>query len=109
MPVRVVPCPSASAWTGSHPAATPHGPGSRSCSGRDALLAAPPASATYAAQLVDACCYATLQPGDTLENYYSMRNTGDETWYRDGAIPVPMRTGIAPSRYQVSSPVLRIE
>ena len=58
------------------------------------LAAAPPASATYAAQLVSACCYATLEPGDTLENYYSMRNTGDETWYRDGAIPVRVGTGV---------------
>ena len=58
------------------------------------LATAPPASATYAAQFVSACCYATLEPGDTLENYYSMRNSGDETWYRDGAIPVRIGTWV---------------
>ena len=50
--------------------------------------AAAPASATYVGELLSACCYMTLEPGDTAENYYEMRNIGTDIWYRDGAIPV---------------------
>jgi hypothetical protein len=51
-------------------------------------VAAAPASATYVPELVSFCCYMTLEPGDTAENYYEMRNVGTDIWYRDGAIPV---------------------
>jgi hypothetical protein len=53
-----------------------------------ALVTATPAAATYAAQIVSYCCYMTLEPGDKAEQFFAMRNTGTDTWYREGAIPV---------------------
>jgi hypothetical protein len=53
-----------------------------------ALVMATPAAATYAAQIVSYCCSMTLEPGDTAEQFFAMRNTGTDTWYREGAIPV---------------------
>jgi Bacterial Ig domain/Ig-like domain from next to BRCA1 gene len=57
------------------------------------LATAPPASAVYAAEIVDFCCYGTVEAGDTFEQFYAMRNTGDQTWFRDGAIPIRIGTG----------------
>jgi hypothetical protein len=56
------------------------------------LVLAPSALATYAAQFSGQCCYLTLEQGDTAEQYFEFTNTGDETWYRDGAIPVRLGT-----------------
>ena len=52
------------------------------------LAMASPAGAIYAAQFADQCCYLTVEPGDRFEQYLAFRNTGDQVWYRDGAIPV---------------------
>lgn len=52
------------------------------------LVPAAPAMATYAAKYASQCCYMTLEQGDTAEQFFEFTNTGDETWYRDGAIPV---------------------
>jgi hypothetical protein len=53
-----------------------------------ALTSASPAAASYAAEITSYCCYATLEQGDTVEQYFEFRNTGDQTWFRDGAVPV---------------------
>ena len=51
-------------------------------------VTATPASAVYASTFVDQCCYLTLEPGDRAEQFLALRNTGDQVWYRGGAIPV---------------------
>jgi hypothetical protein len=56
------------------------------------LATAAPASATYAAQIVDYCCYMTLEAGDTASQYFDMTNIGDQSWFRGGAIPVRLGT-----------------
>jgi Bacterial Ig domain len=58
------------------------------CAAAGALTTAAPASAVYEAAFVDQCCYLTLEQGDTAEQFLVFKNTGTETWYRDGAIPV---------------------
>ena len=58
------------------------------CAAAGGLTTAAPASAVYEAAFVDQCCYLTLEQGDTAEQFLVFKNTGDETWYREGAIPV---------------------
>jgi len=50
------------------------------------------AAAPYAAEFVAQSLYPTLEQGDTTELFFEFRNTGDQIWYRDGAIPVRLGT-----------------
>jgi hypothetical protein len=54
------------------------------------LTTASPAAATYAAEITSFCCYDTLEQGDTKQQFFEFRNTGDQTWFRDGAVPVTL-------------------
>lgn len=49
-------------------------------------------AAPYAAQFVAQSLFPTLEQGDTTELFFEFRNTGDQPWYRDGAIPVRLGT-----------------
>jgi hypothetical protein len=57
------------------------------------LIAPAAASATYSAEFVAQCCYMTLEQGDTAQQYFDFKNTGDQTWFRDGAVPIRLGTG----------------
>ena len=65
---------------------------SAACAAAAALGGAAPANAAYAAQFVDQCCFMTLETGDKAEQFFVFKNTGDQVWYRDGAIPVLLGT-----------------
>ncbi|HEV2787336.1 MAG TPA: Ig-like domain-containing protein [Solirubrobacteraceae bacterium] len=46
----------------------------------------------YTATITGFCCYETLEPGDTIEQWMEFRNAGTAAWYREGAIPVRLGT-----------------
>jgi len=58
------------------------------------LIAAPAAAQTaeYSVQLDKFCCYMTLEPGDTAEQFISFKNTGTKTWFPAGEVPVRLGT-----------------
>ena len=59
-----------------------------------ALTAAPAAAQTaeYNQELVSFCCYMTLEPGDTAEQFLRLKNIGTKTWFPGGAQPVRIGT-----------------
>ena len=54
------------------------------------VVAAPVAAQTaeYNQKLDKFCCYMTLEPGDTAEQFLSFTNTGTKSWFPVGAVPV---------------------
>jgi hypothetical protein len=59
-----------------------------------AILAAPASAQTaeYSQKLDTFCCYMTLEPGDTAEQFLSFTNTGTKSWFPGGAVPVRLGT-----------------
>ena len=58
------------------------------------IVAAPAAAQTpeYNQKLDRFCCYMTLEPGDTAEQFLSFTNTGTKSWFPTGAVPVRLGT-----------------
>jgi hypothetical protein len=58
------------------------------------VVAAPVAAQTaeYNQKLDKFCCYMTLEPGDTAEQFLSFTNTGTKSWFPVGAVPVRLGT-----------------
>jgi hypothetical protein len=59
-----------------------------------AIAAAPAAAQTaeYSQKLDRFCCYLTLEPGDTAQQFLSFTNTGTKPWFPTGAVPVRLGT-----------------
>jgi hypothetical protein len=58
------------------------------------VVAAPVAAQTadYNQKLDKFCCYMTLEPGDTAQQFLSFTNTGTKSWFPVGAVPVRLGT-----------------
>lgn len=46
----------------------------------------------YKQEILSFCCYLTLEPGDTAEQFLRFRNKGTNTWFRSGPVPVNLGT-----------------
>jgi len=55
-------------------------------------------TASAAAEYVGQSHYLTLRQGETARAYLQVRNTGTQTWYRDGAAPVYLGTSAPRNR-----------